>query len=83
MFVVVLIVLLLMLALPMGMGSHEMADCPACVSSKASFALNVCAGILSLLILSVLLSGTRFRLATETPYRFLLSRLIYRPPRLA
>ena len=80
---VVLIVLLLLVALPMGMGMHEMADCPACVTSKAPFALGVCAGILSLLILAVLLSGTRFRLATDTPYRFLLSRLIYRPPRFA
>lgn len=76
-----LILLLLLVVLPMGMAG--MGDCPACTSSKATFLLSVCAGILSLLVLSVLLSSTRFRLATETPYRFLLSRSVYRPPRFA
>ncbi len=76
-----LILLLLLVALPMGMG--EMGDCPMCTSAKAPFALGVCAGILSLFVLSVLLSSTRFRHATEARYRFLLCRSIYRPPRFA
>ena len=76
-----LILLLLLVALPIGMG--HMGDCPVCTSAKAPFALGLCAGILSLLVLSVLLSSTRFRLATESRYRFLLTRSIYRPPRFA
>lgn len=76
-----LILLLLLVALPMGMG--PMGDCPVCTSAKAPFALGLCAGILSLLVLSVLLSGTRFRLATASRYRFLLTRSIYRPPRFS
>lgn len=79
-FAVLLVLLLLLVALPMGMG--QMSDCPACTATKAPFALGFCAGILSLLALTVLLSSTRFRLATEARHRFLLSRFIYRPPRL-
>lgn len=78
---VLVVLLLLLVALPMGMG--HMDDCPACTSAKAPFPLGLCAGILALLVLSVLLSSTRFRLATEARYRFLLSRSIYRPPRFA
>ncbi|HZJ49419.1 MAG TPA: hypothetical protein VFF07_00890 [Actinomycetota bacterium] len=78
---VLLIVLLLLVALPIGMG--DMGDCPACTATKAPFTLGLCAGILSLLALSVLLSSTGLRLATEARYRFLLSRSIYRPPRFA
>jgi hypothetical protein len=78
---VLLVLLLLLVALPMGMG--HMGDCPACTSAKALFALGLCAGILSLLVLSVVLFGTRFRLAAEARYRFVLSRSIYRPPRFA
>ena len=78
--VVLLILLLLLVALPMGMG--HMGDCPACTAAKSPFALGLCAGILSLLALSVLLSSTRFRLTAESLHRFLLSRSIYRPPRL-
>ncbi len=77
---VLLVLLLLLVALPMGMG--HMGDCPACTASKAPFALGLCAAILSLLALSVLLSSTRFRRAAEARHRFLLSRSIYRPPRL-
>ena len=77
--VVLLVLLLLLVVLPIGMG--HMDDCPAC-TSKAPFALGICAGILSLLALGVLLSSTRFRLATEARHRFLLTRSIYRPPRL-
>ena len=73
------LLILLLVALPMGMG--HMGDCPVCASAKAPFALGLCAGIMSLLVLSVLLSGTRLRLATESRYRFLLTRSIYRPPR--
>lgn len=79
-FAVLLVLLLLVIVLPMGMG--HMDDCPACTATKAPFALGLCAGILSLLALSVALSSTRFRLATEARHRFLLSRSIYRPPRL-
>ncbi|HZJ50751.1 MAG TPA: hypothetical protein VFF07_07815 [Actinomycetota bacterium] len=78
---VLLILLLLLVALPIGMG--DMGDCPVCTSAKFPFALGLCAGLLSLLVLSVLLSSTRFRLATESRYRFLLTRSIYRPPRFA
>ncbi|MGI8706863.1 MAG: hypothetical protein ACR2LG_01465 [Actinomycetota bacterium] len=78
---VLLVLLLLLVALPMGMG--HMGDCPACTPTKAPFALGLCAGILSLLVLCVLLSSSRFRLATQARYRFLLSRSIYRPPRFA
>lgn len=76
-----LILLLLLVALPMGMG--HMGDCPVCTSAKAPFALGLCAGIMWILVLSVLLSSTRFRLATESRYRFLLTRSIFRPPRFA
>ena len=77
--VVLLVLLLLLVALPIGMG--PMGDCAAC-TAKAPFALGICAGILSLLALSVLLSSTRLRLATEARYQFLLTRSIHRPPRL-
>lgn len=79
--VLILALLLLVIGLPLGMG--DMGDCPMCTSAKTPFALGLCAGILSLLALSVLLSSTRFGLATEVRYRFLLSRSIYRPPRFA
>ncbi|HYN36096.1 MAG TPA: hypothetical protein VEV82_03885 [Actinomycetota bacterium] len=76
---ILVILLLLLVVLPIGMG--HMGDCPACSAANAPFALGMCAGILSLLALSVLLSSARFRLATEAGHRFLLSRSIYRPPR--
>ncbi len=76
-----LILLLLLVALPIGMG--DMGDCPVCTSARAPFALGLCAGILSSLALSVLLSSTQLRLATASRYRFLLTRSIYRPPRFA
>ena len=76
--VVLLVLLLLLVALPIGMG--HMGDCPAC-AAKALFALGICAGILSLLALGLILSSTRFRLAPEARYRFLLTRSIHRPPR--
>ncbi len=78
---VLLILLLLLVALPMGMG--DMGDCPACTPAYSPFSLGLCAGILSLFVLSALLSSTRFRLATEARYQVLLSRSIYRPPRFA
>jgi len=81
MLTVLLILLLLVVSLPIGMG--HMGDCPACTATKALFALGICAGIISLLALIVLLSGSRFRLATEARRSFLLSRSIYRPPRFA
>ncbi len=76
-----LILILLLVALPMGMG--HMGECPVCTSANGPFALVLCAGILSLLVLSVLLSYTRFRLANASRYRSLLTRSIYRPPRFA
>lgn len=76
---VLLILLLILVALPIGMG--HMGDCPACTSGGAPLALGLCAGILMILVLSVPLSSTRFRLAAETRHHFLLSRSIYRPPR--
>ena len=79
-FAVLLVLLLLVVALPMGMG--HMGDCPSCTSAKAPFEIGLCAGILSLLVLSVRLSSSRLRFATEALYRFLLSLSIYRPPRL-
>ncbi len=78
---VLLILLLILLALPIGMG--HMAECPSCTSAMAPFALGLCAGVLSLLVLSVLLTSSRFHLAVQPRYRLLLSRTIYKPPRVA
>lgn len=79
--VLVLVLLLLAVGLPLGMG--HMGDCPMCTAAKNLFALGLCAGILSLIALSVLLASSRFRLAPQSRYRFILSRSIYRPPRVA
>jgi hypothetical protein len=76
----VLILLLMLVALPMGMG--EMGDCPMCTSPK-TIALGICAGILSLLVLSVALSSSRVRLLEQASRRLPLVRSIYRPPRVA
>lgn len=81
MLTVLLILLLLVVSLPIGM--DHMGDCPACTATKAHFILAFCAGIVSLFGLTVLLSGSRLRLAAEARRRFLLSRSIYRPPRFA
>jgi hypothetical protein len=78
---VALILLMVLVAIPIGMGG--MGDCPACASNSGTFALWLCAGVLSLVALTVQLTGTSFRAATATARRFLLARFIYRPPRLA
>ena len=75
---VLLVLLLLVVALPMGMG--DMGDCPACTSAE-TFALGLCAGILSLIVLGLSLTNTSLRRASEARYRFLQTRTIYRPPR--
>lgn len=76
-----LIVLLLFVALPIGM--NGMAECPACTSATAPFAVGLCAGILSLIALIVVLSSGRLRLAQHASHRFLLALSIFRPPRFA
>ena len=75
---VLLVLLLLVVALPMGMG--DMAHCPACTSAE-TFALALCAGILSLIVLAVSQSSSSLRRASGARYRFLQTRTIYRPPR--
>ena len=75
---VVVALLLLLVALPMGMG--DMADCPACTSAE-TFALGLCAAIVSLMVLGVSLTSSSSRRASETRYRFQLAGTIYRPPR--
>ena len=75
---VFLVLLLLLVALPMGMG--HTGHCPECTSAE-TFALGLCAGILSLTVLAVSQSSTSLRRAREARYRFLLTRTIYRPPR--
>jgi len=77
----VLILLVLLVALPIGMGG--MGDCPACASSTGTFALGLCAGVLSLVALTVHLTRTSFQFASAVARRFLLARSFYRPPRLA
>jgi hypothetical protein len=75
----VLLALLLVLgAIPVGM--DHMGDCPACTSP--SFILSLCAGILMIFILSLVLSSSWVFLARHRQHGVLLSRSIYRPPRL-
>lgn len=77
--VLVLVLLLPAVGLPLGMGHM---DCPTCTAAKSPFALGLCAGILSVIGLSVLLASNRFRLAPQSRYRFILSRSTYGPPRV-
>jgi hypothetical protein len=77
----VLILLVVLVALPIGMGG--MGDCPACASSTGTFALDLCAGVLSLVALTVHVTGTYLRATIAAARRFLLTRSVYRPPRLA
>jgi len=76
-----LVLVVVLVALPIGMGG--MGDCPTCTSSTGTFALGLCAGVLSLVVLTVHLTDTSFRAATAAARRFLLARSVYRPPRNA
>lgn len=76
--VLFLLLVLLVAALPMGMG--YMSDCPACTSAE-SFALGLCAGILSIIVVGMSLTALSLRRASETHHRFLMACTIYRPPR--
>ena len=80
MLALVLILLLIVIALPMGMG--EMTDCPMCTSPENHLALGICAAILTFVVLAVGLRSRRFRLLEKGFRAFLISRTIYRPPRL-
>ena len=82
--VLALIVLLVLVALPMAMGhGGHMGDCPACTSAKASYALGLCAAILSFVALIVSLASSRLRLATRASRLLLLTNSFFRPPRPA
>ena len=78
----VLILLLIVIALPTALGMGEMADCPLCTSPENHLVLGICAAILTFVVLAVGLSSRRIRLLEEGSRSFLISRTIYRPPRL-
>lgn len=79
--VLVLILLVLLVAIVLPMGMEDMGDCPMCTSSR-TIVLGMCAGILSLFILIVLLAASHLRLDDQRCRLVLMSRSIYRPPRV-
>ena len=78
---VLVVLLLVLIVLPVGMG--HMGDCPACTAAKGPLELGVCAGVLSLVALTVLLTSSLFRSLTDRPPRLLLARSLFRPPRFS
>jgi len=84
MLALALILILLLVGLPFAMGHMGlMEDCPACMSSKASFGLGLCAGILSFVALMVLVANDRLRIRAQASRQFLPASSIFKPPRPA
>jgi len=84
MLALVLILILLLVGLPFAMSPMgHMGDCPACTSSKASFGLGLCAGILSFVALIVLVANDRLRIRAQASRQFLPASSIFKPPRPA
>lgn len=78
---VLLILFVLLLALPLGMGMSEMADCPTCTAPDIHQDLGICFAIVSIAGMMILHAFTRFRPVQTHARSSLISRHIYRPPR--